>query len=69
MPPDAAASVVSSPAAPPVAVTWASWPGKTIDVGSGSELVRLTTTVSPSLAHRTGPGLWKCPLSGASPLA
>jgi hypothetical protein len=49
---------VSSPDDPPVAVT-PSWPGKTMEDASGRVFVRLTTTVSPSVTHSTGPGVWK----------
>src|SRR6266545_4541205 len=62
VPPLAAASRVNrhAPAGhdPPVALT-PSCPGKTIETGTGRLLVRLTTTVSPSLAQSAGPGSWK----------
>ena len=44
----------------------ASWPGKTIDVGSGRLFVRFTTIVCPSFAHSTGPGLLEVAVVGAS---
>ena len=37
------------------------WPGKTIDVASGSVLCRITVTGFPDVTHRTGPGSWNRP--------